>query len=157
VAGKVAVDAPWARVEPRQVRELLSALPIRWWIAGGWALDPEGRLPHRDIDVAVLRPEHEALRNHLSDWDLQIAHKGALRPWTGGPVGPPENAVWARPRAQDPWQIDFKIEPVEGDRWLYRRDPSVRVPLDELGILVDGVPFLAPAVARLYRDGSTKT
>jgi hypothetical protein len=142
-------------VEPREVQKLLSGLPIRWWIVGGWALDPEGTLPHTDIDVAVLRPEHEALREYLADWDLQIAFKGALRPWTGGPVGPPENAIWARPTAVDSWQIDFKIEAVDGDQWLYRRDPTIRVPTADLGVIVDGIPFLAPGVAQLYRDGST--
>jgi Aminoglycoside-2''-adenylyltransferase len=146
------VDGPWARVTPREVHELLSGLPIRWWVAGGWALDVDGALPHSDIDVAVLRPEHELLREYLSDWDLRIAHKGALRAWTGGTVGPPENAVWARPTAADAWQIDFKIEPVEGDQWLYRRDPAIRVPVAELGGTVDGIPFLSPAVAQLYRD-----
>jgi len=137
------------------VQQQLSGLPIRWWIAGGWALDVEGRLPHSDIDVAVLRPEHEALREYLADWDLHIAHKGALRPWTRGPVGPPENAIWARPSTDEPWQIDFKIEPVDGECWLYRRDPTVRVPIAELGVMVDGISFLSPAVVRLYRDGTT--
>lgn len=137
------------------MQQLLAELPIRWWIAGGWALDSEGRFAHSDIDVAVLRPEHEALCEYLAEWDLQIAYKGALRPWTGGPVGPPQNAIWARPSADDPWHIDFKIEAVDGDHWLYRRDPTVRVPIAELGITVGGIPFLAPAVAQLYRDGST--
>lgn len=151
------LDAPWARITPRDVQRLLAALPIRWWIAGGWALDVDGALPHRDIDVAVLRPEHEVLREHLAGWDLQIAHQGALRAWTDGAVGPPENAVWARPSPQDAWRIDFKIEPVDGDHWIYRRDPTVRTPIAELGVTIGGIPFLAPAVARLYRDGSTAT
>ena len=139
------------------MHELLSGLPIQWWIAGGWALDVEGRLPHGDIDVAVLRPDHEALREYLAGWDLQVAREGALRPWIGGAVGPPENAVWARASPRDAWRVDFKIEPVEGDHWLYRRDPAVRVPIAELGVTVAGIPFLSPAVARLYRDGSTPT
>ena len=151
------VHAPWAHVPPRDVHRLLAGLTIRWWIAGGWALDPDGALPHGDIDVAVLRPEHEVLREHLAGWDLQIAHRKALRAWKGGSVGPPENAVWARPSPREAWQIDFKIEPVDGDQWLYRRDPTVRVPVAELGVTVGGIPFLSPVVARLYRDGSTPT
>ena len=135
---------------------MLSGLPIRWWIAGGWALDVEGRLPHSDIDVAVLRPEHEKLREYLAGWDLRIAHKDALRPWVGGPVGPSENAIWARPSRDDAWQIDLKIEPVDGDHWLYRRDPTFRVPIDQLGVVVNGIPFLAPEVARLYRNRSPR-
>jgi hypothetical protein len=132
------------------VERLLSGLPIGWWIAGGWALDVEGRQPHRDVDVAVLRPDHEVLREYLADWDLRIAHVGTLRPWSGGSVGPPENAVWARPTPADAWHIDFKIEAVEGDEWVYRRDPSVRARVADIGVVVDGIPYLAPELARLY-------
>jgi hypothetical protein len=132
------------------VQRLLSGLPIGWWIAGGWALDREGREPHKDIDVAVLRPDHEALRNYLAGWDLQIAYDGTLRPWTGGPVGPPEHAFWARPTSGDPWHIDFKLEAVEGDDWVYRRDPAVRRPVADIGVVVDGIPYLTPELAELY-------
>ena len=145
----------WAQLAPRDVRGLLGGLSIRWWIAGGWALDLEGRCEHGDVDVIVLRPEHEALRRELAGWDLRIAHRGALRPWHGGPVGPPEYAVWARPTPADAWHLDFKIETVEGDEWVYRRDAAVRRPLTELGLVVDGIPFLAPDLAELYRTGSS--
>ena len=129
---------------------LLSGLSIDWWIAGGWALDIDGLQPHKDVDVAVLRPDHEVLRDHLADWDLWIAFDGKLRPWRSGPVGPPENAVWARPTPTDPWHIDFKIEAVEGEEWVYRRDSSVRRRVAEIGVVVDGIPYLAPELALLY-------
>jgi hypothetical protein len=137
------------------VQRVLSGLPIDWWIAGGWALDVEGSRPHEDVDVAVLRPDHEVLRDHLADWDLWIAFRGTLRPWEGGPVGPPENTVWARPTPADGWHIDFKIEAVEGAEWVYRRDPAVRRRVTEIGVVVDGIPYLTPELARLYASGKT--
>ena len=149
------MDGPWARVTPREVQELLSRLPIRWWIAGGWALDVDGALPHGDIDVAVLRPEHEVLREHLAGWDLQIAHQGALQAWTGGSVGPPEPSGRVRLRRTPGGSTSDRAR--RRHHWLYRRDPTVRVPLAELGVTVDGIPFLSPTVVRLYRDGSTTT
>jgi hypothetical protein len=145
-----AVEDQWAPLTPGDVDRLLSELPIRWWIAGGWALDVEGRKVHKDVDVAVLRPDHEALRDYLLGWDLRIAHGGVLKPWNGGPVGPPENAVWARPTPTDPWHIDFKIEAVEHGEWVYRRDRAVRRPVTDIGVVVDGIPYLAPDLARLY-------
>jgi hypothetical protein len=149
-----AVDDPWAVVTPRDVQGLLAGVSIRWWVAGGWALDVDGELPHGDIDVVVLRPEHTLLRAELAAWDLRIAHDGALRPWTGGSVGPPENGVWGRPDRSGPWHVDFKIEIVDEDGcWVYRRDPAIRRPLDEIGVVVDGIPFFAPELARLYRSG----
>ena len=101
--------------------------------------------------MAVLRSEHEALREDLIGWDLRVAYKGDLRPWRRGSVGPPENAIWARPRVVDQWHLDFKIELDDGDQWVYRRDPTVRRPLSEIGHVIDGVPFLAPELARLYQ------
>lgn len=132
------------------MERLLSGLPIGWWIAGGWALDVDGRQPHKDVDVAVLRPEHEALRDYLADWDLRIAYGGVLRPWTSGSVGPPENAVCARPTPSDPWHIDFKIEAVEAGERVYRRDPAVRRRVADIGVVVGGIPYLAPDLACLY-------
>ncbi len=145
----------WARLTPRDVHGLLGRLSLRWWIAGGWALDPDGLHDHGDVDVAVLRTEHEALRQALAGWDLRIAHRGRLTPWAGGPVGPPEHAGWARPTPQVPGHGDVKIETDEGDEWVYRRDASIRRPLSELGVVVEGIPYLAPDVAELYRAGSS--
>ncbi|MBA3331455.1 MAG: hypothetical protein H0T39_11430, partial [Actinobacteria bacterium] len=105
-------------------------------MAGGWAADlHSGRQtrPHGDMDIAVLRSEHEALRTYLAGWDLQIAYGGRLRPWRNGAVGPPENAVWARPDVGGPWWLDIKIELNEGGEWVYRRHPRVRRPLESIG------------------------
>lgn len=150
-----AVDDPWAPLTPGDVSGLLSGLPIRWWIAGGWALDVEGRKQHQDIDVAVLRPDHETLRDYLDGWDLRVAYAGVLTPWTAGAVGPPENGVWARPGPGDAWHIDFKIELLEGDEWVFRRDPSIRRPVTDIGVVLDGIPYLVPDIARRYKDTET--
>ena len=122
-------------------------------IAGGWALDlhegSQTRL-HKDVDVAMLRGEHEELRPYLGDWDLQIAYGGELRPWEGGAVGIPENAVWARPPGSSAWVIDFKLEQHDEVDWIYRRDAAVRRPLAALGKVVDGIPVLDEEIVRLY-------
>ena len=145
-------EQPWARLTPHDVVRLLSHVTVPWWIAGGWALeltgDPPG--PHADVDVAVLRPDHERLLDELRGWDLAIARDGELRPWRGGPVELPANAVWARPTPTDAWHLDVKIELVDGDEWVYRRDPSIRIPVAEIGAVTDGVPHLRRELAELY-------
>ena len=148
----------WEPYEPTEVATLLADAPFRWWIAGGWALELAGEAPrpHKDVDVALLRPEHERLRDHLTAWDLHVAHAGGLTPWDGNPVDPPANAIWAREHADAPWQIDFKLELVDGDDWVYRRDATYRVPIAEIGNLTtDGIPYLRPEIAGRYSDDSS--
>ena len=62
--------------------------------------------------------------------------------------------MWARPTPDDEWHIDFKIEAVDGGDWLYRRDPSVRRPVADIGVVVDGIPYLAPELAHRYASGA---
>ena len=149
-----AVDDPWEPLTPRDAAALLRDLPIRWWIAGGWALELAGVTPpraHRDLDVAILRPEHEQLREALAGWDLRVADDGRLTPWHSGAVELPANGVWARPPGAERWLIDFKIERVEGGDWIYRRDETVRLPLERIGRTTpDGVPYLAAERTKLY-------
>jgi hypothetical protein len=143
---------PWAELTPLDVVRLLAHLSIPWWIAGGWALELTGDPPrrHTDMDVAVLRPDHERLLVELRGWDLAIAHRGALRPWTAGPVEVPANAVWARPDRAEPWYLDIKLELVVGGDWVCRRDPTVRLPVAEIGTVTDGIPHLRRELVELY-------
>jgi Aminoglycoside-2''-adenylyltransferase len=148
----------WEPYTPSEVATLLADAPFRWWIAGGWAHELAGGSPmhHRDVDVALLRPEHERLRDHLETWDLHVAHAGALTPWDGIAVDPPANAIWARERPDAPWRIDFKLELVDGADWIYRRDPTYRVPIAEIGRVTDaGIPYLRPEIAERYRSDSS--
>ena len=147
-----AEDEAWAELTPRDVVQLLAHVSIPWWIAGGWALELTGDPPrrHADVDVAVLRPDHEQLLVELSGWDLAIAHDGRLRPWRGGAVELPANAVWARQDPSGPWQLDLKLELVEGGEWVYRRDQSIRRPVGEIGAVTDGIPHLRRELAELY-------
>jgi hypothetical protein len=39
---------------------------------------------------------------------------------------------------------------VERGEWVYRRDPSVRRPVADIGVVVDGIPYLTAELARLY-------
>ena len=145
-------DEPWAALKPRDAAALLAGLSFPWWIAGGWALELTGDppRPYSDVDVAVLRPDHERLLVDLGGWDFAIARAGELRPWRAGPVELPANAVWARPSPDVPWHLDVKIELVDGGDWVYRRDPSVRVPVGEIGAVTDGIPHLRRELAELY-------
>src|SRR5438067_1346887 len=94
----------WEPLTPHQVRDLLADAPIRWWIAGGYALELGGAAPrpHDDIDVAVLFDDLPVLRERLSAFHLWEAHDG-LRPLLPGEeLRPEREQLWLRRDASEP-------------------------------------------------------
>jgi hypothetical protein len=153
----MAIDDPWqAALSVEDIAALLEGLAARWWVAGGWAIDlflGTTTRQHQDVDVAVLRPDQLAAQAHLDGWDLRVAHNGRLTPWTRGrPLDPHQHGIWARPTPASPWQLELLVDDVDGDQWVYRRNPAVRLPLDALGRSTPGgIPYLRPEVILLYK------
>ncbi len=62
--------------------KFFSVVPIRWCIAGGWALDLHLRKQtreHSDIDVIITREEQLIAYEYLNrDWMLYRAEDGKL-------------------------------------------------------------------------------
>jgi hypothetical protein len=144
----------WRPLEPRDALEHMRGYERPWWVAGGWALDlfvGGVTREHEDLDVAVLRRDQEAIRAHFADWDLRIAHGGELTPWTGERIDPPRHALWARRDAGGPWELELFLLEADGQLWQFRRDPAVTVPLEEVGLVRDEVPFLIPELPLLYK------
>lgn len=148
----------WEPLEPEDIVPLLAGLTVPWWVAGGWALDlfvghPTRR--HEDLDVALLRRDQGALHRHLSGWELRLATPhGRLRPWDGHHLGPPVHGIWARRQATPDgmWTCEFLLDESDGDRWLYRRAPHVTRALADVGLERDGIPYLAPGIALLFKS-----
>ena len=81
----MAISDPWQAFCIDEVEALLAGLPVRWWIAGGQAIDlfaGSSTRQHEDIDAAVLRADQLALQADLDGWDLRVAHDGRLTRWT---------------------------------------------------------------------------
>jgi hypothetical protein len=125
-----------------------------WWIGGGWAIDlflgRETR-EHRDIDVVLFRDDQEHARRYFAEWELQVAHEGALTTWHGARLDLPVHTVWARSSPSARWELELFLIESDGSRWHFRRDPKVTLELDRVGLERDGIPFLAPEVALLYK------
>jgi hypothetical protein len=150
------LGGPWQAYSVDEVAGLLGRLPVRWWVAGGWAVDlfvGEPSREHHDLDVAVLRPDQLAVQGYLSGWDLRVAHGGRLTRWAGGRwLAAHEHEVWGRPEPASPWRLELLVEDLDGDQWVYRRNPAVRLPLARLGRrTAAGVPYLRPEVVLLYK------
>jgi Aminoglycoside-2''-adenylyltransferase len=146
---------PWEPITPRDVAEVLAGFQAPWWIAGGSAIELFlGRTTRRryDLDLAILRRDQLALRRHLADWDLHLATpERRLYPWDGRFLELPVARFWVRRKPGTPWWLDGRLEEARGERWFYRLDERISLPLSEFGRTSDeGIPFLAPEVALFY-------
>jgi hypothetical protein len=145
-------------VRPAELPALLAGLEVSWWVAGGWALDlflgRETRA-HEDIDVAILRRDQLALHRHLLGRDLRYSTpEHTLEPWTGSSLELPVHGIWARRSGGDsgPWTCEFLLNEERDGDWVYRRNESVTRPVNEIGGMRDGVPFLSPEIVLLYKS-----
>ena len=125
-----------------------------WAIAGGWAIDLfVGRQTrrHSDIDIATLRSDQAALRAHLGDASVAKVQSGVLSEWRFGetlvlPVHE-VHATWP-----DGTSIEFLLNEGDAERWVFRRDARVWLAFDRAFLRRDGVPYLAPEIALLYKS-----
>jgi hypothetical protein len=138
--------------------ELLTGFARPWWICGGWALDPfldREMRRHDDLDVALLRHDQLSLYHHLRRWDLRYATPShTLEHWDGRQLDLPIHGIWARRFAEPTalWTCEFLLNEERNGEWVFRRNESVRRPLEEVGDERNGVPFLRPEIVPLYKS-----
>lgn len=153
-----------APLVPADAARLLRGYAGRWWIAGGWALEAFGgvRRAHHDLDVGVLRDDLPALRRHLAGRrHVWTATDGALAPLLAEdrPDGTADEVLpsgcgnlWTRRSARDLWEVDFLLGPGTAEEWVYRRDPTLRMPMAAALWRQDGVDYLQPEIQLLYKS-----
>jgi Aminoglycoside-2''-adenylyltransferase len=147
----------WDAWRPEQVTELLEGVDVPWYVAAGWALDMfvgEQRREHEDLEIAVPNTRFDEVTPALD----------GLEPWViTGPneATPLEDArdqlaethqTWIREPATGLWRFDVFREPSDGDTWICRRDPAIRMPYDRMIEQTDdGIPYGRPEVILLYK------
>lgn len=127
----------WSPMKPAEVSEVLAGLHSPWWIAGGWAIDlhvGHQTREHADIDVLVLREDLLPLQAALAGWELYAADPpGCLRAWREGEVLSVDvHDVWCRRSPTSPWCLQVMIDDAQEGRWIYRHDPRIHRPIEEL-------------------------
>jgi hypothetical protein len=151
----------WKTLRPVDLLSHLAPLPVRWWIAGGWALDlfiGNQTRTHGDLDIGILRRDVQTVLLHLSSWEIFAAHDGRLAKISGGePPHASVNSLWCRDGADTAWSFQLLLDDAEQDDWVYRRDRTVRRALS-VAIRRDrrGVPYLAPEIQLLYKSKHTR-
>lgn len=153
----------WAPRTPIDAARLFEGYQGTWWIAGGWALEAFTGVSrhHEDLDPSVLREELTLLRSHLADrLHLWMAYSGALKPLIADdrpnaaaaellPDGCGQ--LWTRPDAAHPWEYDILLSPGSTEEWIYKRDATVRLPMDAALWTRDGIRYLQPEIQLLYK------
>jgi hypothetical protein len=154
---------PWAGRTPTDVAALFEGYPNVWWVTGGWALEAFTGVSreHEDTDASILRTDLAQLRKHLAGrFDVWTAASGALRPLlpddhpggTPDEVLPPDcGQVWTRRAATQPWEFDILLCPGSTDRWVYKHDESLGMPLLDAYWERDGIRYLQPEIQLLYK------
>ena len=135
---------------------MLEQIGVRWWFAGGHALElfaSASWREHGDIDAGILCADVPRVSRALAHIEMHSAHDGKLYPLRPGDSALAEaNSVWCCERAGGPWRFELLLDWSEGSDWVCRRDPSVRMPLDEIARRsADGVLYLRPEIQLLYK------
>lgn len=151
----------WEPLTVAEVSNLFSEIPVRWGIAGGWALDlhlGNKTREHGDIDIVVFRENQQEVYEYLkNDWLLYKAINGALTLWAEGEYLETVNDIWVCRNHNSPWAFQLMLLDSEEDRWIYRREKTVSLPKAKL-FAADGsgVPYLKPEIQLLYKAGSSQ-
>jgi Aminoglycoside-2''-adenylyltransferase len=149
----------WGAWEPAEVARRLAGVDATWYVTAGWALDLDhGRQTreHEDIEIAVPEDGFDAVRAALHGFELWVIGRGLAHPVTSATLAA-HHQTWVREPATGAWRLDVMREPWEGDIWVFRRDPRIRLPLGRvIAHTSDGVPYARPEIALLYKAKSSR-
>ena len=148
-------DFSWRSWTPEEVVRRLRDVDVPWAFVGGWALDLfRGSVSrdHEDVEIAVPKASFWAIRDALPELEFTIV--GAGRKWllSDDVAFAMTHQTWGRDPASGDYVIDVFREPHDGDVWICRRDPSIRMPYAELFRRnADGLPYTIPEVVLLFK------
>jgi hypothetical protein len=149
----------WDAWQPAEVARRLAAVDAHWYVTAGWALDlRHGRQTreHEDIEIAVPEDDFEAVRAALDGFELWVIGGGRAHAVTPATLAAHHQA-WVREPATGAWKLDVMREPWDGDTWVFRRDPRIRLPREHvIAHTDDGVPYARPEIALLYKAKSSR-
>ncbi len=147
---------PWADSTPATAAALLEGFGRPWWISGGWAIEAFTGVsrPHKDVDVAIFRRDVPELGRHAGHrYHLWSAGSGTLRALDDDhPLPRWAGQVWIREHALAPWLLDVLLNPGGPGRWVFKRDRTVTLSLDEATwVAGDGIRYLRPHLVLAHK------
>ena len=161
-----ALDARWANHwTPSEAAEHLAGVAAPWCVAAGWALDLfRGRgtrraqsRPHGDLEIAIPADAFPEIRDRLvrdrfPAYVFDTVDSGRLWEDAAPEVIAATHQTWLRDPSTGDYVLDVFREPHEGDTWIFRHNPLIRLPYrDLISRSEDGIPYLAPEFVLLFK------
>ncbi len=149
----VDLDA-WDAWSPHEAAWHLEELAAPWYVAAGWALDlflAAQTREHDDLEIGVPSQRFAEVREALAGFEFVVIGDGNAWPMTESTLST-HHQTWVRERDGGPWRVDVMREPWDGDAWICRRDPRIRLQAaDLISRTADGIPYLQPEVVLLFK------
>jgi hypothetical protein len=144
---------------PKQVAHLMQDFRAPWYIAGGWAVDlfvGQVTRAHGDIEIVIFRRDQLQIQNYLAGWTMQYvvppAGSGTAETWQlGQRLEQPIHEIHAIRSAGEPAQLEILLDEVQGDEWVYRRNPVITRPFALASLTASEMPVLSPEIVLLYK------
>ena len=150
----------WQAWSPAEVGERLGGLSAPWYVAAGWALDlflGRQTREHDDLEIGVPADRFAAAARGASRLGVRRHRRRQAVADDGRPPFSTHHQTWVRERDGGPWRVDVMREPWDGDTWIFRRDPRIR--LSTAGLVArtpDGIPYAQPEVVLLFKAKATR-
>lgn len=150
------MSSRWRETSPAELAGWLDGATVPWGIAGGWALDlwqQSVSRPHSDIEISCFLADLPALLPVLERFEIAIARNKQLALYQAGTALPtPPFSLWLRHHGETLWDFEIVAEAQVHGQWAYRRELSVRRPLDTVFTrAASGWPIIAPEIQLLYK------
>ena len=147
----------WDAWRPEHVASVLEGVDAPWYVAAGWAIDlflGGQRREHEDLEIAVPNSRFGEVAEALGGFEFFVI----TGPGQAVPLAHARDQLeathqtWVREPATGLWRLDVFREPSDGDTWICRREPSIRLPYDRLIERTDdGIPYGRPEVVLLFK------
>ncbi|GAA1984278.1 hypothetical protein [Catenulispora subtropica] len=154
-----ALEHRWAAAwSPQQVAARLAGLDTPWCVAAGWALElfvGHGIRSHGDLEIAIPAADFAVVRDRfdsIGDYVFDGVGDGKIWPEASARVLAVTHQTWLRDAASGHYLLDVFREPHDGDTWICRHDPTIRLPYAQIirrnG---EGIPYLVPELVLLFK------
>lgn len=147
----------WDAWRPEEAARFFDGVRVPWYVAAGWALDlflGGQRREHEDLEIAVPGTRFDELVPTLEGFEIYVITDRA----EATPLAEARDRLmdthqtWIREPATGRWRLDVFREPSDGETWICRREPAIRMPYARLiERTADGIPYGRPEVVLLFK------